>query len=169
MKFRVALIFSLFAVLPITLSAAESKKHSAVKDAVTAPLSDLNLIHVEIPPVLIEAQKEPYRVPIELSCDALSLDVEELDNVLGPDLDAAKSDSNTTLLQKGVSRAESAAVGTLRNTTESVIPYRGWVRKLSGADRYSKKVTASITAGTVRRAFLKGIMASKECIRTSSN
>ncbi|HZF71040.1 hypothetical protein [Sulfuricurvum sp.] len=165
MIFRLALISSLSMVLTMTLFATEAKKYSPVKDAVTAPLSDLNLIHADIPPALIAAQKQPYKVPAQLNCEALSIEVEELDNILGPDIDAPKSDTNVTLVKKGVSKAESAAIGTLRSTTESVIPYRGWVRKLSGAERYSKKITASIHAGTVRRAFLKGIMVSKECIR----
>jgi hypothetical protein len=38
-----------------------------------------------------------------------------------------------------------------------VIPFRGWVRKLDGAERHSKEVAAAIAAGSVRRAFLKGV------------
>lgn len=164
---RFTFISLLSVILTITPYAVEVKKQSPVAEAVTAPLSDLNLIHSEIPPALIIAQKQPYKVPSELSCGALSIEVDELDTILGSDIDidAAELDTNTSLVKKGVSKAKSTAVGTLRNTTESVIPYRGWVRKLSGAERYSKKVSSSITAGMIRRAFLKGIMASKECVQ----
>lgn len=162
--FRLAFISSLWVIFAIVLSASEPKKQSPVKDAVTTPLNDLNLIRAEIPPTLIAAQKQPYKIPSDLGCEALSVEVEELDFLLGPDIDTLASDANSTLVKKGVKRAKSAAVGTLRDTTEGVIPYRGWVRKLSGAERYSKKVASSITAGTLRRAFLKGIIASKECI-----
>lgn len=162
---RFTFISLLSVILTITPYAVEVKKQSPVAEAVTAPLSDLNLIHSEIPPALIIAQKQPYKMPSELSCGALSIEIDTLDAILGPDVDAAELDTNTSLVKKGVSKAKSTAVGTLRNTTESVIPYRGWVRKLSGAERYSKKVSASITAGTIRRAFLKGIMASKECVQ----
>jgi hypothetical protein len=44
-----------------------------------------------------------------------------------------------------------------------VVPYRGWVRKLTGAERYSKEVAAAIAAGTVRRAFLKGVVVTRGC------
>lgn len=44
-----------------------------------------------------------------------------------------------------------------------MIPFRGWVRKLSGAERHSRKVEAAIAAGTVRRAFLKGVAITKDC------
>jgi len=44
-----------------------------------------------------------------------------------------------------------------------VIPFRGWIRKLTGAERYSKRVAAAITAGAVRRAFLKGVRVMKNC------
>lgn len=162
----IAIFSVMFTVTPY---AVEVKKQTPVAEAVTAPLSDLNLIHSEIPPALIIAQKQPYKVPSELSCGALLIEVEELDALLGPDIDSTELDTNTSLIKKGVSKAKSTAVGTLRNTTESVIPYRGWVRKLSGAERYSKKVTASITAGTIRRAFLKGIMVSKECEQSVDN
>jgi hypothetical protein len=43
------------------------------------------------------------------------------------------------------------------------VPFRGWVRKLSGAERYSKEVAAAIAAGTVRRAYLKGLGEAKGC------
>ena len=56
-----------------------------------------------------------------------------------------------------------AAVGALQRTAEGVIPFRGWIRKLSGAERHSRQVAAAITAGGVRRAFLKGVRASRSC------
>ena len=35
------------------------------------------------------------------------------------------------------------AVGAVQRTAQDLIPFRGWVRKLSGAERYSKKVAAA--------------------------
>jgi hypothetical protein len=43
------------------------------------------------------------------------------------------------------------------------VPFRGWVRKLSGAERYSRQVAAAIAAGAARRAFLKGLAQGKGC------
>src|SRR5664280_2970956 len=71
-----------------------------------------------------------------------------------PDLDTPATESNSGLIERGSNEAKSSAVDALRSTTEGIVPFRGWVRKLSGAERYSHKVAASIAAGTVRRAFL---------------
>lgn len=132
-------------------------------DAATAPLNDLNLVHADIPAVLAEAQKQPYLVPADVSCHALSAAVLNLDAALGPDLDTPATESNPGLIERGTNEAKSSVVGALRSTTEGMIPFRGWVRKLTGAERYSQQVAASIAAGTVRRAFLKGLRVSKEC------
>lgn len=150
-------------LLALVLVACTTQKQSGVVDAAATPLRDLNVVHAEIPAVLVEAQKEPYSVPSVQSCASLEASARALDEVLGPDLDAPASASNPGLIERGSSAAGTAAVGALRRTAEGVVPYRGWVRKLSGAERYSKQVAAAIAAGTVRRAFLKGLRVSKEC------
>jgi len=149
--------------LVVALSACASNDQSRVKDAAIAPLNDLNLVRADIPTALLHAQKQPYAVPEEATCESLLVEVKELDAVLGPDLDAPASETNPSLMARGSNEAKNAAVGALRSTTESVVPFRGWVRKLTGAERYSKKVAAAIAAGTVRRAFLKGLMVPKVC------
>ena len=83
--------------------------------------------------------------------------------VLGPDLDAPPAEAHRGLLERGTETASGAAVGALQRTAEGVVPFRGWVRKLTGAERYAKRVAAAITAGGVRRAFLKGVQATKAC------
>ena len=143
--------------------ACATQKQSDVVDAAATPLSDLNVVHAEIPAVLVEAQKEPYAIPTDQSCASLEASVLALDEVLGPDLDAPASASNPGLIERGSGAAGTAAVGALRRTAEGVVPFRAWVRKLSGAERYSKQVAAAIAAGTVRRAFLKGLRVSKQC------
>ena len=40
---------------------------------------------------------------------------------------------------------------------------RGWVRKLSGAERHDRLVQTAITSGHVRRAYLKGLGESRGC------
>jgi hypothetical protein len=66
-------------------------------------------------------------------------------------------------MDKASDVAEDQAVGAVQRTAEGLIPFRSWIRKLSGAERHSKHVSACITAGSVRRAFLKGLAASKHC------
>ena len=150
-------------VLAVVISSCATKDQSRVTDAVTAPLNDLNLVHADIPTVLADAQNQPYGMPKNLTCPALTTDVQALDAALGADLDTPVSEANPGLIERGATAAKDAAVGAVRRTTEGAIPFRSWVRKLSGAERYSKKVSAAIAAGTVRRAFLKGIKVSKDC------
>jgi hypothetical protein len=133
-------------------------------EAATAPLSDLNLVRAKIPPVLSAAQKAPYAVPTDASCNALAGEVTALDAALGPDLDAPASTEHPSLLERGGEAAGDAAAGALRNTAEGVIPFRGWVRKLTGAERYAKEVNAAIAAGGVRRAYLKGLGHAAGCL-----
>jgi hypothetical protein len=136
------------------VSCANGEKN--VRDAATTPLSDLNVVRADIPPVLAAAQKAPYAVPADKACAALATDVQALDAALGADLDTPATGANPSLIERGAADA-------LRNTAEGVIPFRGWVRKLSGAERYSRDVAAAIAAGTIRRAYLKGIAQAGGC------
>lgn len=136
---------------------------TTVGKAITTPLSDLNLVRADIAPVLIDAQKNPYGTPLDGSCQALAAEVVLLDGVLGADLDTPATALNPSLVERGSSAAQGAATGAIRRAAEDVIPFRGWVRKLSGAERYSRDVLAAIAAGTVRRAYLKGLGQAQGC------
>lgn len=136
---------------------------SSVGNAVTSPLSDLNLVHASIPNALKSAQKSPYAVPVDGSCDTLAAEVRALDEVLGSDLDTPATPGNPSLVERGSKEVGNAAAGALKSAAEGLVPFRGWVRKLSGAERYSKEVAAAIAAGTVRRAYLKGLGEARHC------
>ena len=43
------------------------------------------------------------------------------------------------------------------------IPFRGLIREVSGANAQEKKVQAAVYAGSVRRAFLKGVGQQRGC------
>lgn len=134
-----------------------------VTQAAVTPLSDLNLVRADIPAALQAAEKAPYALPLEKTCPAITADVQALDAALGPDLDTPATLSNPSLIERGAGTVGNAAVGALRGAAENVIPFRGWVRKLSGAERYSREVAAAIAAGTIRRAYLKGLGQSMGC------
>ncbi len=129
---------------------------AAAAQAIATPAQDLNVVRAEIPPLLVAARKAPYAAPVDRSCAALAADVQALDAVLGADLDTPATASNPSLIERGAGDA-------LRNAAESVIPFRGWVRRLSGAERYERQVAAAIAAGTVRRAYLKGLGQAAGC------
>jgi hypothetical protein len=147
----------------LALSACASDTKSRVGTVATTPFSDLNIVRADIPEVLAEAQHHPYLAPANNDCDAIAIEIRKLDEVLGADLDTPASDNKPSLLDRSSEIAEDQAIGAMQRTAEGLIPFRGWVRKLSGAERYSKKVSASITAGSIRRAFLKGIASSQNC------
>lgn len=140
------------------LSKKETSKQ--IGDAVTVPLNDLNLIETAIPEALRLAQKNPYAPPVDASCTALAKDITALDEVLGADLDIPVVKDNESLIAR---RVVSESVSAIRKTTEAVVPYRNWVRKLSGAERKSRAVASAIAAGGIRRAYLKGIGHSSKC------
>jgi hypothetical protein len=151
----------LFAALALLAGCASQQ--GAVGQAATTPLSDLNLVRAEIPPVLAAAQKAPYGPPVERSCAAIAAEVQALDAVLGADLDAPPRGDDPGLVERGGQAVGDVAVGAVRRTAEDVVPFRGWVRKLTGAERYERRVQAAVTAGTIRRAYLKGIAQSLGC------
>ncbi len=133
-------------------------------DAVTAPLQDLNLKRVRIPQILLDAMQRPYDLNGLDRCDAISDEVRKLDTVLGADLDEppAPPDSST-MGQKGGRMANKAAMGAMTRATRSVIPFRGLVREMTGAERHDKEVNSAIGAGRIRRAYLKGVGMNKNC------
>jgi hypothetical protein len=141
------------------LTACASSSQDKVATAATTPLSDLSVVRAEIPEVLKAAAAAPYAMPADASCSGLAAGIRALDEVLGPDLDAPHTGGNPSLLDRG----EDAATGALQRTAEDVIPFRGWVRKLSGAERYAHQVSAAITAGGVRRGYLRGLSVAKAC------
>ncbi|KQV96515.1 hypothetical protein [Pelomonas sp. Root1237] len=143
----------------LVLTACASSNQDKVATAATTPLSDLNVVRADIPEVLKTAAAAPYATPVDASCGGLAAGIRALDEVLGPDLDAPHTSGNPGLLDRG----GDAATGALQRTAEGVIPFRGWVRKLSGAERYAHQVSAAITAGGVRRGYLRGLSAAKAC------
>lgn len=156
-------------VVCLAMAACTTKPPAnGIEKAAMTPLNDLNLARSEIPPLLSQANAAPYKLPTDVSCAALSTEISELDEVLGPDVDTPEeSDSSkTSLTEKGSKQVSGAAMGALQNTGESVVPFRGWVRKLTGAERHSRKVNAAIMAGNLRRGFLKGIRAAQPCAAT---
>ena len=151
------------AVLLLVAAGCTSQQKSSVTTAATTPLSDLNVVRADIPPLLDEARHAPYAMPANTSCEALAAAVDALDDVLGPDLDAPRSKDRPSLLERGATVAGNEAVGALKGAAQDVVPFRHWVRQLTGAERYSNKVAAAIIAGTERRSFLKGLRTAYGC------
>lgn len=148
----------LLAVAFLALAGCATPQQERVGDIAATPLRDFNLSSTIIPPVLVEARKHPYVLPDDQSCAGLLVQVRQLDAVLGPDLD------DTVVSETGhIVKVGAAFWNALQRTVEGAIPFRGWVRKLSGAERHAADIAASIGAGTARRAFLKGVAVARSC------
>lgn len=121
-------------------------------DVVATPVTDLNLRKDEIPPLLLAAQDRPYDVAGLSRCAQIASAIRGLDAVLGEDIDVAQERDRRT----SAGRIAQSAIG-------SFIPFRGLIREISGANAQERKLQTAIYAGSVRRAFLKGIGQQRGC------
>ena len=121
--------------------------------AASSPLRDMNVVRTKIPPVLLDALADPYAMPPSRSCEALAGQVNTLTDALGPDLDVILAEVRQTGEQMVGDQVMGMAVG----AAQDLIPLRSWVRRLSGAERHDRLVRSAITAGVVRRAYMKGL------------
>jgi hypothetical protein len=127
--------------------------------AVTAPLHDLNITRQGIPPVLLAAITNPYELPKPLSCRTVHRQVAQLDAILGADFDQPDTPQQPSLtLHNG-----KIALALIRGASEMLLPFAGFVRTLSGAAHHDQLVIEAITAGSVRRGYLKGLGESLRC------
>jgi hypothetical protein len=129
-----------------------------LQGAASAPLRDVNVLRTKIPDVLLRAMSDPYARPPKPTCAGITAQILPLNGALGADLDEIAMDEDD-LMERG----RESVLGVMAGAASGVIPFRGWVRQLSGAERHDKLVTAAITAGAVRRAYLKGLGETHGC------
>ncbi len=143
---------------------ASTDKNNDWGDAFTAPLEDLNLKRQQIPDILENAITKPYDLTGLDHCEAIAAEVSKLDTLLGKDFDEPPPPPDMrTNTEKGKEFANDSAVGAVRNATRSIIPFRGLVRQMTGAEKHAKEMDTAIQAGKVRRAYLKGVGMNKNC------
>jgi len=147
-----------------TIQTTSEANRAGLGGAVAAPLRDVNILRTKIPVALLEAAAEPYARPRDLGCAGLTSQVRSLNEALGADLDVAATQGGAAISKDAAQNAaQNAALGVVAGAAQEVIPFRGWVRKLTGAERHDKLVSQAITAGQVRRAYLKGLGESRGC------
>jgi len=121
-------------------------------DVAKTPVTDLNIDKEEIPELLIGAQRQPYDLKGLNSCPKIGAAILELDDLLGPDMDLPQAERDRI----SAGRVAKTVVG-------SLIPFRGLVREVSGANEHERRVRAAIQAGMARRGFLKGVGEAHKC------
>lgn len=141
----------------------EMQQHDTFRDAATSPLEDLNLKQKAIPPVLRRAVTDPYDMTGLTRCEPIAAEIGRLDAALGPDLDEGPPPDDRSRGKKVADAAYGAGVAGVRDTTQHALPFRGWIRKLTGASRHDKAVAKAVQSGGVRRGYLKGVGMRMNC------
>lgn len=139
-----------------------------MKEAVTAPLTDFNLMRQKVPAVLTAAAEDPYKLPGDAECPALEDEIRRLDLALGPDADMPRGADKPTLRRRASHAASDAALDAVRDLTTGWIPFRSTVRRLTGASHNQDQAEDATQAGVIRRAYLKGLGLQKGCAYPAS-
>ena len=147
-----------------TATEAVRQTRDGFSDAATAPFEDLNLKREKIP-TEITAFITPYDPLTDYSCDAIKLAILELNSVLDPDIDEqVKQAQEGTKDKKSTSEhASDFALGQIASEARSLIPFRGLVRQVTGANAHEKKVDRAYEIAYLRRSYLKGFGHAKGC------
>ena len=133
----------------------------SVSTVAQLPLNDLNLVRQKIPIILLTAVNDPYAPLDRLNCKTIAAEVGRLYVALGRDYDDPQPPKDRTV--KGMTRPGGDGLKIIHSAAQIFIPYDGFVRTLSGAQKHDEHVMEAISAGNARRAYLKGLGESRNC------
>lgn len=145
---------------PTTSSAAGDTKLEATTEKAaeiaTQPVRDLGMAKPEIPAVLLLAIANPYAPQSIATCEELTAAIAALNEHLGPDFKTAQPED----------KAGNLAAAGGKAIVNSLIPFRGLVREMTGAAEAQRRLEDAIEAGFSRRGFLRGVQKAKKCPAT---
>lgn len=121
---------------------------------VSQPARDVGLAKTKIPPLLVKVAENPYSTAGTATCGQVASAIAALTRVIGPDFSTSPA-----VNKKNYAKMGGAAV------INSLIPFRGIVREVSGASAAERRKNAAIDAGIARRGFLRGIQSVRKCRR----
>lgn len=157
----------MLAVLAVTASVAacgttgrSADTRRGVTDAAYTPLRDVNMIRPEIP-LLLRNLQYPYATADLNDCSAVTNQIHSLDAVLGPE--SYQAGPNRNIWDRGGDFMEEQTIAAAQNTAQDLIPFRSWVRRLSGASEADREALRAVANGQQRRTFLRGYGASMGC------
>jgi len=140
---------------------AIQQSQDGFSEAAMTPLEDVNLIRDEIPEPF-KAIRNPYKVDTERTCEDIAAEVTILDAELGRDWDIPPPDKKG-LSERAADGASTAFLDTVASSAGGLIPFRGVVRTVSGANSHATKVRKAYERASHRRTFLKAIGLMKAC------
>jgi hypothetical protein len=124
----------------------------------TQPARDVGIMKRQVPPILVKAQNDPYSLKGLKTCKQLSGELTELNEVLGADYVVGNEVKEN--------RAGKLAEAGGKTVINSIIPFRGLVREVTGAAPADRRLNAALDAGYARRGFLRGVHANRGCKTT---
>lgn len=154
---RAIIASGVLALLSPAPAFAQVENEPDAMDVARTPLEDFNIDADDLPEVLIEAAADPYADAGLDSCNAIVAEVARLDTVLGSDFDLAEENEGGGL---GANISEGRVA---KSIVGSFIPFRGIVREVSGANARRDAFNRAVTAGMVRRGYLKGLGQQRGC------
>lgn len=110
----------------------------------------------EVPEKLLAIQGDPYSLAGMGKCAAIVREIGELDAVLGPDVNELVDATRAKKREQTAGRVAGSVAG-------SIIPFRGLIGEVTGANAERRRYAAAVYAGTVRRGFLKGVGLERGC------
>lgn len=137
--------------LPVSLANAQEKSTGEI---VSQPARDVGIAKTKIPPLLVKTAEAPYTTAGTASCAQIASSIAALTNVVGPDFSNSPAKNKQNFAKLG----GEAVINTL-------IPFRGIVREVSGASAAERRKNAAIDAGIARRGFLRGLQNARKCRR----
>lgn len=157
-------VLTLALALCVGLAACSSGRTAdtrrGVMDATQIPLRDVGLVRPEIP-LLLRNLQYPYSTASLTNCEAVRREIANLDAVLGPE--SYQPGPNRNVWDRSGDFFEDQTIEAAENTAEDLIPFRSWVRRISGASRAEREALRAVANGQQRRTFLRGYGASLGC------
>ncbi|MBS0297107.1 MAG: hypothetical protein JSR45_12415 [Proteobacteria bacterium] len=119
-----------------------------IGEVLSQPAKDLNLVREAQSPTLVTAYANPYG-EAGRGCEQIVAEIRALDAAIGQDLDTPGWKASVESQTPGA-----FAHDAVRDLVG--LPFRGVVRRISGADRRDRVSRAMVVSGVARRAYLKG-------------
>ena len=135
---------------------AQVQEQTNVEDVARTPLEDFNIASDDLPEALVKASENPYAHEGLTTCNALVAEIAELDMALGADFDIAIREDGGDGISINEGRIAKSIVG-------SFIPFRSLIREVSGANDRRDAFRLAVTAGMIRRGYLKGLGQGRGC------
>lgn len=142
-------------ILPAHSQAQQgAPEDSTIKDtanSVTEPFDGK-----EAPAKLVAIQENPYSLAGLGKCSGIIREITELNEVLGPDVNEQVDKDRAKKREETAGRVAGTVAG-------GIIPFRGLIGEVTGANAERRRYALAVYAGTVRRGFLKGVGLERGC------